>query len=100
MSAERLTVRCVVDAAHPALPGHFPGDPLVPAALLLRFVGAALEQRGQRLVAVERMKFVRPVRPGEPIDITITPASDERGSVGITCAGQQVAYGTWRSTRD
>jgi 3-hydroxyacyl-[acyl-carrier-protein] dehydratase len=99
MSAEASTARYVVDESHPALAGHFPGNPIVPAAILLRFVARTLEQRGRQLAAVERMKFLRPVRPGEAIDVTMTPTSDDRGSVEITIAGTSVARGEWQSTQ-
>jgi 3-hydroxymyristoyl/3-hydroxydecanoyl-(acyl carrier protein) dehydratase len=99
MFVEASTARYVVDASHPALAGHFPGDPIVPAAILLRFVARTLEQRGRQLAAVERMKFLRPVRPGEAIDVTMTPTSDDRGRVEITIAGKSVARGEWQSTQ-
>lgn len=99
MFAEASTARYVVDASHPALAGHFPSNPIVPAAILLRFVALTLERRGRQLAAVERMKFLRPVRPGEPIDITMTPLSDYRGSVEITIEGKPVARGEWQSTQ-
>ena len=31
-----------IDAAHPALPGHFPGQPLVPGVMMLEQVARAL----------------------------------------------------------
>jgi 3-hydroxyacyl-[acyl-carrier-protein] dehydratase len=63
-----------VDAEHPALAGHFPGNPVVPAVLLLDCVLQALQawQGGQwqlrRLLAA---KFLRPLRPGEPFEILL-----------------------------
>jgi 3-hydroxyacyl-[acyl-carrier-protein] dehydratase len=55
-----------VDENHPALPGHFPAQPLVPAVMLLEQVALALRTwRGQRLAQVLEAKFVAPLRPDE-----------------------------------
>lgn len=53
---------------HPALPGHFPGRPIVPGVLVLDHVLAAIEaaqgplQGGLRLPQV---KFLQPLLPGQ-----------------------------------
>jgi 3-hydroxymyristoyl/3-hydroxydecanoyl-(acyl carrier protein) dehydratase len=48
MPAE-LTAGYRVDPAHPALQGHFPGNPIVPAVLLVGFVAETLARAGKRL---------------------------------------------------
>jgi 3-hydroxyacyl-[acyl-carrier-protein] dehydratase len=57
ISAERR-----IDAAHPAAHGHFPGNPIVPGAVLLTEILAAIpaETRG-----IRSAKFLAPVRPGD-----------------------------------
>lgn len=56
---------------HPMLAGHFPGAPIVPGAYLLAWVvreaELALAAGGdaRRVAGVARVKFVRPLRPGE-----------------------------------
>jgi len=97
MSAESLSAQYCVDAGHRALAGHFPGDPIVPAVVLLRFVELTLARAGQRLTGIERMKFLRPVRPGELIDITVIPISGSRGSVEMAVDGGIVARGLWQT---
>lgn len=55
-----------IDAGHPALPGHFPGKPLVPGVLLLEQVALALAHwRGQRLAKLIEAKFAASLLPGE-----------------------------------
>lgn len=55
-----------IDAGHPALPGHFPGHPLVPGVVLLEQVAQALHRwRGQRVLRVLETKFMAPLLPNE-----------------------------------
>lgn len=98
MSAEALTARYSVDPSHPALSGHFPGNPIVPAVMLLRFAAQMLEYMGMRCTEFERMKFLRPVRPGELIDVSIAPPGGNHGTVELAVAGETVARGVWRSS--
>lgn len=55
--------------------GHFPGNPVVPAALLLSDVAARLERHaGTGVTAAGKLRFSAPARPGvlqvrcEPLD--------------------------------
>ncbi len=68
-----------VPADHPALPGHFPGHPVVPAAVLLdEIVCSARELVGERgVIGIEHAKFLRPVAPGQPFTIELAWASDD-----------------------
>jgi len=54
-----------IDPSHPALAGHFPGNPIVPGVVLLERVAAALRAwRGERVEKLDA-KFLQPLRPGE-----------------------------------
>ncbi len=64
-----------IDAAHPALPGHFPGRPLVPGVVMLEQVAQALRAwRGQRLARVAEAKFLAPLLPGETAVVRLSAA--------------------------
>ncbi|MGB5853633.1 MAG: hydroxymyristoyl-ACP dehydratase [Rhodanobacter sp.] len=83
-------------ADHPALPGHFPGQPLVPGVLLLEQLALALRVwRHQRLVGVPEAKFVAPLRPGEPARLELLPvaASASRARFRIERDGTLLALG-------
>jgi acyl-coenzyme A synthetase/AMP-(fatty) acid ligase len=56
-------------ADHPTGPGHFPGNPIIPGALLLDELLAAVFP-DVRSGAIEAAKFHRPVQPGETIAVT------------------------------
>lgn len=70
---------------HPALPGHFPGRPIVPGVVLLdraiAHIGAAL-QRTLDGCAVGSAKFTAPAAPGEPL--TLSFRRGERGTIRFT----------------
>ena len=57
--------RGTIGADHPALPGHFPGDPIVPGVVLLNEVLSALPGR----MDIAWAKFHGPLRPGEAFAI-------------------------------
>lgn len=53
----------------PFLQGHFPGNPIVPGAILLGYSIQALYDLGYEIKRVQRMKFLRPLLPEQPFEI-------------------------------
>lgn len=53
---------------HPALAGHFPGNPIVPGVVLLEEV---LRMAGRGVARLPTVKFHAPLRPGEEFSIRI-----------------------------
>lgn len=68
-----------IDPAHPAADGHFPGNPIIPGAVLLDEVRSAIPMDTAGLRAA---KFLSPVRPGDRLLIRWTP-----GPAGVTFEG-------------
>jgi 3-hydroxyacyl-[acyl-carrier-protein] dehydratase len=73
-----------VGADHPALPGHFPGAPVVPGVVLLDCLAAALQRwRGQRIGGLPQVKFLRPLLPDETAELVL---SDDGKSIRFSIA--------------
>lgn len=70
-----------IDADHPALPGHFPGRPIVPGALILERVlqAAAANFADAAACGVRRIKFLRPLSPEEAFWVEF----DSPGASGV-----------------
>ena len=65
-----IRVSAEVAADHPALAGHFPGNPIVPAVVLLSRVCVAVAGAcGADVVGLPGVKFLAPLAPGEHFDI-------------------------------
>ncbi len=57
-------------ADHPTAAGHFPGNPIIPGALLLDEVVRVLARRaGGDVVAIRAAKFFHPLRPGQSLRV-------------------------------
>lgn len=67
------TTRLQIPYDHPALEGHFPGDPFVPATVLLEAVRDATLAHfpHYRLATLGHAKFLSPLRPGQKTNIEI-----------------------------
>jgi 3-hydroxymyristoyl/3-hydroxydecanoyl-(acyl carrier protein) dehydratase len=92
-----IRVRDQVSAGHPALAGHFPGDPIVPGALLLaRVARAAAQAYGGRVGGAPAVKFLAPLRPGERFEVELEQAAGSTLRFRVLRDAALIAAGTLR----
>ena len=79
---------------HPSLPGHFPGQPIVPGVVLLDAAFALIlaRQPGCTVVGMPSVKFALPVRPGQDVEVSCDEGGD-RIAFACTVDGQSVLRG-------
>jgi len=84
----------VFAADHPVFAGHFPGTPIVPGVLLL---AEALERLAQQSAAplncvqIRSAKFLRPVHPGEVVDVELRARDPQHSQLTLSAAGGLIA---------
>lgn len=70
-SSPRSETRCVIPADHPSLAGHFPGNPIVPAVVILDEVLRAFAawRPEHPPVGMPVVKFLAPLQPEQAFTI-------------------------------
>jgi 3-hydroxyacyl-[acyl-carrier-protein] dehydratase len=69
----------IIPADHPSIPGHFPGRPLVPGAVLLDHAMVLTERAiGHRINRILSAKFPQPLAPGATCSVEMELREDSR----------------------
>ena len=86
-----------VSPDHPALPGHFPGRPIVPAVRILDAVMEAAQCSTNNplvLTAIRSAKFLAPLLPGDDASIDLV-RGDAGWSFVVKCGDTLIANGSF-----
>jgi 3-hydroxyacyl-[acyl-carrier-protein] dehydratase len=84
---------------HPAAQGHFPGDPIIPGAVLLNETLRAITERldaAPSVVHIRSAKFLHPTRPGDRVSIEFSSAAGGEVRFECTVDGKSVLTGQFR----
>jgi 3-hydroxymyristoyl/3-hydroxydecanoyl-(acyl carrier protein) dehydratase len=65
------------------LDGHFPGNPVVPGAVIVAYLSRCLAGADLRITRIERMKFLRPLLPSQPFKVEVE-RNEAAGKVRFT----------------
>lgn len=80
---------------HPALPGHFPGNPIVPGVVILDYIldAAAAALPAYRVTGIRKLKFLRPLAAAQVCEVQL--ADIRAGRLRFEClqAGERIAEG-------
>ena len=97
----------VVSPNHPALAGHFPGNPIVPGVVILMYVTEAIRSQlpDTLLCTLLAMRFHAPLLPGRPFTVE-AELRDDRVYVEVIenaaggAPGKRIASGKWACSSD
>ncbi|HEY7638481.1 MAG TPA: hypothetical protein VH814_02065 [Steroidobacteraceae bacterium] len=95
-SARTHTAAVCIPGSHPALAGHFPGRPIVPAVVLLDCVLDMAERcfGAARVAGLTQAKFTAPLLPEQTAQLQLTLQGNEL-RFSLTRDADSVARGTF-----
>ena len=75
---------------HPALPGHFPGNPIVPGALLLAAATTLIGRAaGRRVTGLRNAKFLASLKPETPCRFRLDLR--DGGMIDLSCSAGETS---------
>jgi 3-hydroxyacyl-[acyl-carrier-protein] dehydratase len=92
-AAERVVVERMFERDHPASRGHFPGNPIIPGALLLSEAITAIQPGNVSPIHIVSAKFLHPARPGDRVRIEFAPEAGGIIRFACTVDGKAVLTG-------
>ncbi|MGQ0752062.1 MAG: AMP-binding protein [Betaproteobacteria bacterium] len=96
-TAHAVVTAQAVAAAHPAVAGHFPGNPIVPGAWLLASIEHAARERfgaGLTVCGIPEARFRAVLRPEETFSIVFEQLAEDRLAFAVERESTRIADGT------
>lgn len=83
---------------HPALAGHFPGNPIVPGVVILDEVIQHIKQvkPGYKYCAIPTVKFSAPLQAGVPVKLYVEEKKPQLFSFSCRVEGSTICSGQLR----
>jgi len=101
-AAPTVTANFTIPPNHAALPGHFPGNPVVPGVVVLDHVIRVLDASGvplPQLRKLKQVKFIEPLLPDQ--EATVTAEIDNTSlSFSVTRGGRTIAKGSFEVSHE
>lgn len=86
-----------IQLTHPALAGHFPGNPIVPGVVILDEVAHALPRfLGEQITIVgfPTVKFIAPLAPEQEFSVAFTRKGENQVSFEVSAQGGKIVTGS------
>ena len=93
-----MALSICIDPEHPSLPGHFPGQPIVPGVVLLGEIIDCYRQasgKDDRLIGVPMVKFKKPLLPGQPCEVEFNKRPGGKTAFVCYLDNEEIASGTF-----
>lgn len=86
--------KCVA-TTHPSLPGHFPGNPVVPGVVILNEIMDAVSawRSDLEIQGINSVKFMSPLLPDEIFSIQLQMLLEDQLKFQCFVAGRKLAIG-------
>lgn len=82
---------------HPALAGHFPGNPVIPGVVILDYARQLFEETfpDRRIKKMNNIKFMRPLFPEQEFCILLKEMDGDKIKFDCIFDGEKMIHGTF-----
>lgn len=89
MTPQLISKKLDIPQQHPCFADHFPGNPVVPGALLLQWIFELIDQEINRanIQGLKSLKFISAAKPGDSCDVQLE-IDRAQGKIKIQCLRQ------------
>jgi 3-hydroxymyristoyl/3-hydroxydecanoyl-(acyl carrier protein) dehydratase len=80
----------IVNSSHPSISGHFPGNPIVPGAVIIENVIKVFSRSNdsREITSLSTVKFIKPIEVNQKVDVNFLSISTEL--ISFECVSNNV----------